>query len=101
MSQGVHHPATQTRRYLVRGHVQGVGYRWFVQRYAQRAGLSGWVRNLSDGRVELLVHGPVAALLELGEALGRGPPGARVEAVECAGIDEDGIVPAIVSFEIR
>ena len=52
---------------LVSGHVQGVGYRWFVRGLATAAGLAGSARNLPDGRVEVVVEGPddsVAALIE-------------------------------------
>jgi acylphosphatase len=43
------------RRFLVSGRVQGVGFRWFVKQTAEREGVTGWVRNLHDGRVEALV----------------------------------------------
>ena len=69
------------RHVLVSGRVQGVGFRYFVAREAQRLGLSGWVRNLRDGCVEALLCGPqmeVALLLGL---LCKGPPAARVDDV--------------------
>jgi acylphosphatase len=69
-------------RFVVRGRVQGVGFRWFVWREAERLGLAGVVRNLSDGTVEVLVGGPDVALAELERELARGPSGARVERVE-------------------
>ncbi|MGY1700082.1 acylphosphatase [Geodermatophilus sp. SYSU D00766] len=62
---------------LVSGHVQGVGYRWFVRGLADSAGLSGWARNLPDGRVEVELEGPADAVRAVVAAL-EGPraPGA-------------------------
>ena len=70
------------RRYVVRGRVQGVGFRYFVQREAVRLELTGWVRNLDDGRVEVHAQGPAAALDELAAALHRGPRFSDVRGVE-------------------
>jgi acylphosphatase len=67
---------------LVRGRVQGVGFRAFVLPHAQALGLSGWVRNRVDGSVELEAEGDPAALERLVEAVSRGPSGARVAGVE-------------------
>jgi acylphosphatase len=62
---------------LVSGHVQGVGYRWFVRSLASAAGLTGSARNLPDGRVEVIAEGPEEALRDLLAALdGRDAPGA-------------------------
>ena len=69
-------------RFLVRGMVQGVGFRWFVVGLARRLTLVGWVENLPDGRVEVIAQGSEAALVELEAALGHGPHGARVDGVE-------------------
>jgi acylphosphatase len=69
-------------RYLVRGRVQGVGFRWFVMREAARLGLKGHVRNLPDGGVEVCAQGTSAALVALERALSAGPAGAHVEHVE-------------------
>ncbi len=74
--------ATCCRRYLVRGQVQGVFYRASAQRAALDLGLTGWVRNLSDGSVEALACGPAAALDAFEAWLWQGPPRARVSAVE-------------------
>jgi len=71
-----------TIRFVVRGRVQGVGFRWFVLRVARTEGLAGWVRNLPDGSVELLATGETGALARLRAALRLGPPASRVEAVE-------------------
>ncbi len=70
------------RRFLVSGLVQGVFYRAATQEAARRLGLTGWVRNLPDGRVELVACGDDARLAELEAWLWRGPPHARVERVE-------------------
>jgi acylphosphatase len=62
----------------VAGRVQGVGFRWFVVGEAERLGLRGYVRNASDGSVEVEAEGPAPAILELRERLEKGPPSARV-----------------------
>ena len=67
---------------LIRGRVQGVGFREFTRRRAAALGLSGWVRNLPDGRVEAEVEGERPAVEELLHALRSGPRLARVEAVD-------------------
>lgn len=77
------------QRILVSGRVQGVGYRDWVVRTAQRSGLTGWVRNLRDGRVEILAAGEDTALGLLVEACREGPPLARVEHVESVQVAED------------
>jgi acylphosphatase len=67
---------------VVRGDVQGVGFRYFVQRTAQRLGLQGWVRNNDDGTVELVAEGERVKLAELERALKEGPRMARVDHVD-------------------
>jgi len=67
---------------MVRGRVQGVGYRAFVVHRALEQGLRGWVRNRRDGSVEACIAGPDAALAAFVETCRRGPPASRVEAVE-------------------
>ena len=74
--------APQIRRFLVRGRVQGVGFRWFVEREASRLGLAGWVRNNPDSTVEVLASGTSANLAALQASLQQGPRAARVDAVE-------------------
>lgn len=71
------------RRYVVSGQVQGVFYRASTEATARRLGLNGWVRNLPDGRVELVACGEEAPLKQLEEWLRQGPPHARVEQVQC------------------
>jgi acylphosphatase len=78
------------RRYLVRGRVQGVGYRYFTQDAARREGLVGTVRNLADGRVEIVAEGDEAALARFENALWRGPAHARVEDVEIESMEPTG-----------
>lgn len=65
----------------VRGRVQGVGFRWFIVEQAEELRLAGWVRNRSDGNVEIAAAGPRDALLKLEAAARSGPRGARVEEV--------------------
>lgn len=69
------------QRIFVSGRVQGVSYRDWVVRTAQRLGLTGWVRNLRDGRVEILAEGEEGAIGALVDACREGPPLARVEDV--------------------
>lgn len=70
------------RHLFVRGRVQGVGFRWHTRSEALALGLAGWVRNLPDGRVEAWVEGEPAALERFLAWIRRGPPAARVEALE-------------------
>jgi acylphosphatase len=73
----------QVVRYVsIRGRVQGVGYRAFVEREALAAGLEGWVRNRSDGSVEAVFSGPQDSVDKLIAACRRGPYAARVDAVD-------------------
>ena len=67
---------------VIHGEVQGVGFRYFMTRHAQARGLRGWVRNRSDGGVELVAEGERAKLDELLEAARLGPRHARVAGVE-------------------
>ena len=75
---------------LVRGRVQGVGYRAFVQHHALQRGLGGWVRNCRDGSVEAVFVGAQKSVVEMIKACGAGPPGARVDALDQReGTDEE------------
>jgi acylphosphatase len=90
-----------TRRYVVAGLVQGVGFRWFVARHGRALGLAGYVRNLDDGRVEVVATGSDgAALARLEELLRAGPAHARVDHVEAQGQADDPQIPTR-SFDIR
>lgn len=77
-------PATGDERLhaIVRGQVQGVGFRWFVVRAASGLGLVGWVMNRPDRSVELVAEGPSAALDRLAAAVAEGPPSGTVDGVE-------------------
>jgi acylphosphatase len=66
----------------VSGRVQGVGFRYFVLDHAQRLNLTGWVRNLWNGGVELIAEGEQAQLEQLLAVIKRGPAGARVNKIE-------------------
>lgn len=91
--------AVRAARWLVSGRVQGVGFRWFTLRHAERLGLSGWARNLPDGRVEVVAAGSPAALHELDAALREGPGFGHVENVDKDEIPHNGI--ARKSFTIK
>ena len=86
------------RRYLVRGRVQGVGFRYFTHAAAVRAGLSGWVRNNTDGSVEIAAAGEVDALERLEQQVRHGPPGARVDQVT---VSDDAVSATDAHFAIR
>ena len=70
------------RRFFISGEVQGVGYRFFVQRSSARHQVRGYVRNLEDGRVEVLAEGKAAAVDAFRLDLAAGPTNARVTVVE-------------------
>jgi len=67
--------------FLIRGRVQGVGFRWYVHREASELDLRGWVRNTEDGDVEVVAAGELADLAELRASLRKGPRGSRVDHV--------------------
>lgn len=75
------------RRFLVSGRVQGVGFRWFAHDAARREGLSGYVTNLADGRVEAVAEGEAESVDRFERALRNGPSGARVEHVVVDDLD--------------
>jgi acylphosphatase len=76
---------------VVHGDVQGVGFRYFVQRRGEEMDLAGWVRNRPDGSVEVVAEGSRAALGRLLELLGRGPGLADVDRVEVEWGTETGL----------
>ncbi len=77
--------------FLVKGRVQGVGFRWFVHREASELNLRGWVRNTEDGDVEVVVTGEDNDLDELRASLKRGPRGSRVDKfIEHKLVDKEG-----------
>lgn len=77
-----------TRRYLVRGIVQGVGFRYFVLHRARALGVCGWARNLDDGRVEVLAQGGSSALAALEGLLREGPRHASVTGISAETVDD-------------
>lgn len=82
---------------VVHGAVQGVGFRYFVQRRADEVGLAGWVRNRPEGTVELVAEGGRPALERFLEQLGRGPGTASVVRVE----SDWGEAEGLEGFEVR
>jgi acylphosphatase len=83
---------------IVTGLVQGVNFRYYTRERAQQLGLTGWVRNLRDGSVEVQAHGPRPALERLLDFLQRGPRSAVVEAVQAEWGEADS---AFTTFEVR
>jgi acylphosphatase len=88
----------EARRFFVRGRVQGVGFRWFVEREAHILGIAGWVRNNHDGSVEVLAHGTRDQLTGLHGRLREGPRAARVDVVE---VLEASPVAGLTTFRIE
>ena len=82
---------------LVSGRVQGVAYRQHTDEQAQRLDLDGWVRNLDDGRVEVLFEGAEAAVSELASWLPAGPQAAQVSGLEL----HEQAVQGIAGFIVR
>ena len=87
----------RTVQVRIEGHVQGVGYRAFVERNAGALGLAGWVRNRRDGSVEAVFQGPEEALDAMLVLCRRGPQGCAVTGVETIG---EGF-GAFAGFEVR
>lgn len=79
------------RRFVIRGVVQGVGFRHALRREAQRLALSGWVRNRADGSVEAVACGDVPALDTLQRWAHHGPPASRVDAVEASALSAEAV----------
>lgn len=87
-----------TSRFLITGRVQGVGYRFFAKQLAEELGVTGWVRNLTDGRVEAQASGAPEALDKLQQGLEQGPVGARVDDIEIGDLPRSSIRSG---FDIR
>lgn len=77
------------RHYQVEGRVQGVGFRWFVQREAAEIGLRGWVRNTADGHVEAVAAGSPEQMEDLEASLRKGSRGSRVDRIRIHNLHED------------
>ena len=90
-------------RLIVRGHVQGVYYRAFTEQEARRLGLRGWVRNLPDGAVEIVVAGAPddPAVVALQAWCWKGSPASRVTAVEQGASDDPPDGAGAARFEVR
>src|SRR6266404_7878804 len=88
----------EARKFLIRGRVQGVGFRWFVEREAQILQIAGWVRNDPDGSVEVLAIGTPEQLAGLRSRLREGPRAARVDDVEESEAEPDA---GVNSFQVR
>ena|SRR5258706_13746214 len=91
------------KRYIVRGRVQGVGFRWFVEREANALAMRGWVRNNEDSSVELVALGDNDQHAALRTKLEQGPRGSRVDAVQEHPLEEAEVKPAeqLTRFEIQ
>jgi acylphosphatase len=91
------HDPELARRYVIRGRVQGVGFRFFVEKHAQRIGLRGYAKNLSDGTVEVVAAGSREGISELEGLLHQGPRLALV-----AGVDvQDAPMAEYSEFRVR
>lgn len=89
--------AIKARRFLISGRVQGVGYRYFAEHSAHAAGVTGWARNLDDGRVEVHANGTAERLDDFEGRLRMGPRFAEVRSVESS----EAAVLELSGFHIR
>jgi acylphosphatase len=90
----------EIRHIFIEGRVQGVGYRDFVRRHAQRLGIRGWVRNRSDGSVEAHIVGSLADVETLFAELRKGPPHSRVANLRFGDFDPQDVAVVEV-FTVR
>ncbi|HET8946214.1 MAG TPA: acylphosphatase [Candidatus Polarisedimenticolia bacterium] len=86
------------KRLLIRGIVQGVGFRYFAERAARHRGLRGWVRNLADGRVEAMAAGEAEDIATFIADLRQGPAAGRVDGIE---VSDATLEETVTRFEIR
>ena len=82
----------------VSGHVQGVSFRFYASDFAKKLGVSGWVRNLSDGRVEIVLEGEEQAVRQMIDFCDKGPPGAHVTEVE---VRNESFLSEFSGFRVR
>jgi acylphosphatase len=87
----------KAKRWYIHGIVQGVGFRYFVRTQARALNLTGWTRNLSDGRVEVLAVGSHESLNDLAAALHKGPPMSSVRRVE----EQEAALESHSDFHVR
>ena len=78
----------------IRGRVQGIGFRAFIERHALERALDGWVRNRADGSVDAVFSGAAPVIEEMLELCRKGPPGARIEELELREEDAAGLIPS-------
>ena len=90
-----------SRRFVISGRVQGVGFRYFVQSVAVRESIRGWVRNLDDGRVETAGAGESDAMERFERAIRQGPPAARVDRVDVDETFPMSTADTMLGFHIR
>lgn len=90
-----------TRHLLIRGRVQGVGFRNYIEYKTQQLGVCGWIRNRSDGSVEAVFQGPATAVDAMIEWARRGPRAAQVSSVEVGEAAGDGLTGDYTRFELR
>ncbi len=83
---------------FIEGRVQGVGFRYFIQTNAGEMGINGWVKNLSDGRVEAVFEGPKEKVMNMVERCKRGPGASRVENIN---LKWDEIDKTLQSFNVK
>lgn len=93
-----HQSVMIAKRFIVRGRVQGVGFRWFVDNEARQLGVAGWVRNNIDGTVEVLAIGNEQQLATLHNRLRQGPRASRVDEVQVLAAEP---VPGLDTFRIE
>ena len=98
MTRGAHDERRGRLEAVIHGRVQGVGFRYFVSRAADRLGLVGWVANEAGGRVRCVAEGPVEELELLLDELRAGPPGAFVDRVDASWSSPAG---GFETFEVR
>jgi acylphosphatase len=92
------HDTVRVVCWRISGHVQGVGFRWFVSRAARSMGLDGWVQNTEKGDVLVLARGEETGLARLLDEIREGPPGARVD--DIAELDQMPSAPPASPFSI-
>jgi acylphosphatase len=98
MTSAKDQPIVLARRFVVRGRVQGVGFRWFVEREAHILQIVGWVSNNPDGTVEVLAQGTRDQLAGLHPRLQQGPRAARIDDLQ---VSEAEPIPGLTSFQVR
>jgi acylphosphatase len=89
------------RKYIVRGRVQGVGFRWFVEREANALGMAGWVKNKEDSTVELVAFGDATKHAALRAKLAAGPRASRVDRVDEVEATQEDLQGNLRSFTIQ